>query len=105
MGRLVVAGLWLVVLVLMVFAYLRGSGLYREWHDFKAKTGVAVTVSEESVVQYDPVLGWKHIPGGTASMELAESGQTILVQINSHGFRGARDYDVSKPSDHDRVIA
>ena len=38
-------------------------------------------------------------------MELAESGQTILVQINSHGFRAARDYDVRKPPGHDRVIA
>ena len=55
-------------------------------------SNIARRTSEDFWNQYDPVLGWRHIPG--KSVRNAFGG--IPVIINKQGFRADKDYDLKR---------
>ncbi|MFT5431248.1 MAG: lysophospholipase L1-like esterase [Myxococcota bacterium] len=100
-----VALLW-VVAALCLFALIdRGFTVYEQWLRYQAQAGVAQIMLEEPIVAYDPVLGWKHVPGRRVDMEQAFPGENIVFEINQNGFRGVRDYSRERPDGVRRVIA
>jgi lysophospholipase L1-like esterase len=52
------------------------------------KKSIAIRAYEDFWCQYDPVLGWKHIPGKVVS----HAYQNIPVVINKEGVRADREY-------------
>jgi lysophospholipase L1-like esterase len=56
------------------------------------KNSIAIRAPEDTWCQYDPVLGWKHIPGKVVE----RAYQNIPVAINQSGVRADREYAFEK---------
>lgn len=99
-----------VVLVFIIFwwAALLGTAgfmahrLYTGWRLFKHEMGRAAKAAEDPIVQYDPELGWRNIPGKRVTQMTPFIGP---VEINQNGFRAAVDYTSEKPTDKVRIAA
>lgn len=61
-----------------------------------------VNVPENVWVEHHPVLGWYAQKNKAAILESAHFPQ-VIVHTNSAGFRGSRDYSLSKPADVIRI--
>lgn len=101
LGRLIIVGLWLNALWAVYLVGEEALALYEDWEAYKAQARIASIVLEDPINQYDPILGWKHIPGKVVEV-FGDEG--IVFTINGNGFRGTRDYTPTRPPTKRRVI-
>ncbi|NDC38732.1 MAG: SGNH/GDSL hydrolase family protein, partial [Proteobacteria bacterium] len=66
------------------------------------EAGRAAKAAEDPIVQYDPELGWRNIPGKKVARMTPFIG---AVEINQNGFRASVDYAYPKPPGKFRIAA
>lgn len=95
----VLAVLWGATGLLFLRAVPLVMSQWRTWEGFVASQPRAVTVLEDPLNQYDPTLGWKHIPNKDATIL-----EGFRVHINSRGFRADEEYSDQIPAERYRIV-
>ena len=105
LGILLIVTLNAAVVCLLAAAWVHVASFRAEWQTYRAQIGVAHAVVEDPINAYDPLLGWKHIPGRVLAMADAFPGEGVVFEINEQGFRDTREFTKAVPPGMTRAVA